>query len=194
MTKNAKQDLPIIPFESREVWEAWLEEHHETSDGLWLKIAKKDSGIDSVSYSEALDVAICHGWIDSQKASFDDRFWLQRFTPRRPRSKWSKVNREKATGLIEQGKMKATGLKEVEMAKQDGRWDEAYEPQRNATVPEDFQQELDGNPAAREFFATLNSTNRYAILYRIQDAKKPETRARRIEKYIAMLNEQKKLY
>ena len=194
MNQNTKQDLPIIPFESQEDWEAWLEEHHETSDGLWLKIAKKDSGIDSVSYSEALDVAISYGWIDSRKASFDEEFWLQRFTPRKPKSKWSKVNRKKATELIEQGKMKAAGLKEIELAKQDGRWDEAYNSQRNATVPEDFQRELDRNPEARKFFATLDSTNRYAILYRIQDAKKPETRARRIEKYITMLNEQKKVY
>jgi uncharacterized protein YdeI (YjbR/CyaY-like superfamily) len=194
MTKNTEQDLPIIPFESQEDWEAWLEEHHETSDGLWLKISKKDSGIGSVSYSEALDIAISYGWIDSQKASFDDKFWLQRFTPRKPRSKWSKVNRERAAELIEQGKMKTAGLKEVELAKQDGRWDEAYDSQRNATVPDDFQQELDRNPRAQEFFATLDSTNRYAILYRIQDAKKPETRARRIEKYITMLNEQKKIY
>ena len=194
MTKDTKRDLPIIPFESQEDWEAWLEEHHETSGGLWLKIAKKDSGIDSVSYSEALDVALGYGWIDSQKASFDDKFWLQRFTPRKPKSKWSKVNREKATELIEQGKMKTAGLKEVELAKQDGRWDKAYDSQRNATVPDDFRQELDKNPEAQEFFATLNSTNRYAILYQIQDAKKPETRARRIEKYITMLNEQKKIY
>ena len=194
MTKNIRQDLPIIPFESQEDWEAWLEEHHETFDGLWLKIAKKDSGIDSVSYSEALDVALSYGWIDSQKASFDEEFWLQRFTPRKPKSKWSKVNRKKATELIEQGKMKTAGLKEVELAKQDGRWDRAYDSQRNATVPDDFQQELDRNPRAQEFFATLNSTNRYAILYQIQGAKKPETRARRIEKYITMLNEQKKIY
>jgi uncharacterized protein YdeI (YjbR/CyaY-like superfamily) len=194
MTKDTKQDLPVIPFESQEDWEAWLDEHHETSDGMWLKIAKKDSGVVSVSYSEALDVAISYGWIDSQKASFNDKFWLQRFTPRRPKSKWSKVNREKATELIDGGKMKAAGLKEVELAKQDGRWDEAYDSQRNAAVPDDFQQELDKNPGAQEFFATLDSTNRYAILYRIQDAKKPETRARRIEKYITMLDERKKIY
>jgi uncharacterized protein YdeI (YjbR/CyaY-like superfamily) len=194
MAHNTKQDLPIIPFGAQEAWEARLEERHGTSDGLWLKSAKKGSGIDSVSYLEALDVAISYGWIDGQKASFDDEFWLQRFTPRRPKSKWSKVNREKATELIERRKMKAAGLKEVELAKQDGRWDKAYDSQRNATVPENFQQELDKNPEAREFFATLDSTNRYAILYRIQDAKKPETRTRRIQKYITMLNEQKKIY
>ncbi len=194
MTKNAKQDLPVVPFESQEDWEAWLEEHHDTSVGLWLKISKKDSGIDSVSYPEALDVAIIYGWIDSQKASFDDKFWLQRFTPRKPKSKWSKVNRKKATELIEQGKMKPAGLKQVELARQDGRWDRAYDSQSNAVVPDDFQQELDRNPGAQEFFAALNSANRYAILYQIQDAKKSETRARRIEKYVAMLNEQKKIY
>ncbi len=194
MTKNAKQDLPVVPFESQKDWEAWLEEHHDTSVGLWLKISKKDSGIDSVSYSEALDVALIYGWIDSQKASFDDKCWLQRFTPRRPKSKWSKVNRKKATELIEQGKMKPAGLKQVELARQDGRWDRAYDSQSNAVVPDDFQQELDRNPGAQEFFAALNSANRYAILYQIQDAKKPETRARRIEKYITMLKEHKKLY
>ena len=194
MGQNTKQDLPIIPFGSQEDWEAWLEEHHGTSDGLWLKIAKKGSGICSVSYPEALDVAISYGWIDGQRASFDDKFFLQRFTPRRPKSKWSKVNREKATGLIEQGKMKAAGLKEVERAKQDSRWDKAYDSQSNATVSEDFQRELDKNLGAREFFATLDSANRYAILYRIQDAKKPETRTRRIQKYITMLNEQKKIH
>jgi len=194
MTKNGEQGLPIMRFESREDWEAWLGEHHETSDGLWLKISRKGSGIATVSYSEAIEAALSYGWIDSQKASFDDRFWLQRFTPRRPKSKWSKINREKATGLIEQGKMKAAGLREVELARQDGRWDEAYDSQSNATVPDDFRQELDRNPTAREFFATLSSANRYTILYRIQDAKKPETRARRIGKYIAMLNEQKKIH
>ena len=194
MTKNTNQDLPIIPFESQEDWAAWLVDNHDTSDGLWLKIAKQASGIVSVSYSEALDVALCYGWIDSQKASFDDKFWLQRFTPRKPKSKWSKVNRNKATELIEQGKMKPAGLKEVELARQDGRWAAAYASQSTITVPEDFQHKLDEHPQARAFFATLDSANRYAILYRIQDAKKPETRARRIEQYIAMLDEGKKIY
>jgi uncharacterized protein YdeI (YjbR/CyaY-like superfamily) len=189
-----KQDLPILPFDSRGSWGTWLAEHHATSNGLWLKIAKKGSGIETVSYSEALDVALCYGWIDGQKGKFDDDYWLQRFTPRRPRSKWSRVNREKAAKLIESGEMKPPGLGEVERARSDGRWEAAYEAQSKATVPEDLRWELEKNEAAREFFAALDSTNRYAILYRIQDAKKPETRARRIEKYVAMLQEGKKLY
>jgi uncharacterized protein YdeI (YjbR/CyaY-like superfamily) len=189
-----KSDLPIIPFASREAWETWLEEHHTTSDGLWLKIARKGSSIDTVSYAEALEVALCYGWIDGQKASFDDHHWLQRFTPRRPRSKWSKVNRQKATELIESGEMKPAGLREVERAKADGRWDAAYDAQSTAKVPEDLLRELEKNDKAREFFATLDSRNRYAILYQIQDAKKPETRVRRLQKYVAMLAEKKKLY
>ena len=143
---------------------------------------------------EALDVALCYGWIDSQRAGFDGRYFLQRFTPRKPRSKWSQVNREKVAKLIEAGRMKPAGLREVERAKADGRWDAAYEPQSTATVPDDLCAELEKNVAAREFFETLNSTNRYAILHRIQDARKPETRARRIAKYVAMLAEGKKLY
>jgi uncharacterized protein YdeI (YjbR/CyaY-like superfamily) len=191
---TAKLDLPIIPFASREAWEAWLEEHHTTSDGLWLKFAKKGSGLESVSFAEALEVALSYGWIDSQADSFDDQYWLVRFTPRRPRSKWSKRNREKATELIRRGVMKPAGLREVERAKADGRWDAAYDAPSTATVPDDLRRELEKNDKAREFFATLDSRNRYAILYRIQDAKRPETRARRIEKYVAMLSEQKKLY
>jgi uncharacterized protein YdeI (YjbR/CyaY-like superfamily) len=139
-------------------------------------------------------VALCYGWIDGQKASFDDRYWLQRFTPRRSRSKWSKVNRQKATELIERGAMKPAGLREVERAKADGRWDAAYDAQSTATVPDDLRRELEKNDAAREFFQTLNSANRYAILYQIGDAKKPETRARRIEKFVAMLAGRKKPY
>jgi uncharacterized protein YdeI (YjbR/CyaY-like superfamily) len=190
----AKPDLPVIPFESREAWEAWLEERHATSSGLWVKFAKKYSGIVSVSHADALDVALRHGWIDGQAAKFDENYWLQRFTPRRPRSKWSKINRDKVKQLIEQGEMKPAGLQEVERAKADGRWDAAYEAQSKATVPDDLQRELEKNDLAREFFATLDSRNRYAILYRIQDAKKPETRARRIEKYVAMLREHKTIY
>jgi uncharacterized protein YdeI (YjbR/CyaY-like superfamily) len=191
---TARTDLPILAFATHGAWEAWLDEHHAASEGLWLKIAKKGSGIETVSYPEALEVALCYGWIDGQKASFDDRYWLQRFTPRRSRSKWSKVNRQKATELIERGAMKPAGLREVERAKADGRWDGAYDAQSTATVPDDLRRELEKNDAAREFFQTLNSANRYAILYQIGDAKKPETRARRIEKFVAMLAERKKLY
>ena len=191
---SAKQDLPVIPFVSRDAWEAWLAEQHATSSGLWLKIAKRDSGIDTVSYAEALEVALCYGWIDGQKNKLDGDYWLQRFTSRKPRSKWSKVNCGKATELIEKGWMKPAGLREVEQAKADGRWDAAYEAQSTATVPDDLRRELERNDAAREFFSTLDSRNRYAILYRIQDAGKPETRARRIATYVAMLNERKKIY
>ena len=161
---------------------------------MWLKIAKKGSGIETVTFPEALDVALCYGWIDGQRARFDERFFLQRFTPRKPRSKWSRVNREKVTKLIETGEMKPSGLREVDRAKADGRWDAAYEPQSTATVPDDLLRELEKNDAARTFFSTLDSRNRYAILYQIQDAKRPETRAWRIAKYVAMLAERKKLY
>jgi uncharacterized protein YdeI (YjbR/CyaY-like superfamily) len=191
---TARTDLPILAFTTHGAWEAWLDEHHAASEGLWLKIAKKGSGIETVSYPEALEVALCYGWIDGQKASFDDRYWLQRFTPRRSRSKWSKVNRQKATELIERGAMKPAGLREVERAKADGRWDAAYDAQSTATVPDDLRRELEKNDVAREFFQTLNSANRYAILYQIGDTKKPETRARRIEKFVAMLAERNKLY
>lgn len=191
---SKSQDLPVIAFASKDAWESWLEEQHTTSNGLWLKIAKKGKGIDTVSYADALDVALCYGWIDGQKDKLDDDYWLQRFTPRKPRSKWSKVNCGKATELIEKGRMRPAGLREVEQAKADGRWAAAYEAQSTATVPDDLQRELEKNDKARQFFSTLDSTNRYAILYRIQDAKKPETRAKRIEKYVAMLSEQKKIY
>lgn len=191
---EAKRDLPVLAFESQRAWEGWLDENAATSKGLWLKIAKKGSGIQSVSYPEALDAALCQGWIDGQKASFDERFWLQRFTPRKPRSSWSKVNRQKVTELVQRGKMKPRGLEEVERAKRDGRWDAAYDAQSAATVPDDLRRRLDDNPQASAFFATLDSRNRYAILHRIQEAKKPETRVRRIEKYVAMLSEHEKLY
>ena len=191
---TVKPDLPIVPFASKEVWEAWLEEEHATSKGVWLKIAKKGSGIESVTFPEALDAALCYGWIDGQRDRFDERFYLQRFTPRRPRSKWSQVNREKVAKLVEAGRMRPAGLREVERAKADGRWDAAYAPQSAATVPDDLRLALEENERAREFFETLNSTNRYAILFRIEDAKKPETRARRIAKYVAMLADGEKLY
>ena len=187
-------ELPVIPFTSRDRWEQWLDEHHASSGGLWLKIAKKGAGIESVSYAEALEVALCYGWIDGQKASFDDRYWLQRFTPRKAKSKWSKVNREKVRKLIEEGRMRPAGLREVERARADGRWDAAYDPQSTAIVPDDLRRELERHETARKFFATLDRANRYAILYGIADAKRPETRARRIEKYVAMLDERKKPY
>jgi uncharacterized protein YdeI (YjbR/CyaY-like superfamily) len=191
---EVKRDLPIVQCASQAEWEAWLEAQHAASSGVWLKLAKKGSGIQTVSYAEAVESALCYGWIDGQSASHDDRFWLQRYTPRRRNSPWSRVNRDKATALVEQGRMKPAGLAQIEQAKQNGRWDSAYEAQSRATVPDDLQRALDQHPAAQAFFATLDSRNRYAILYRLHDAKKPETRARRVEQFIAMLEERRKLY
>ena len=189
-----KQDLPTLPFASRGAWEQWLAEQHATPRGVWLKIAKKDSGITTVTYAEALEVALCYGWIDGQKGSFDQDYFLQRFTPRLPKSKWSKINCAKVEALTAQGAMQPAGLREVERAKADGRWEAAYDAQSRATVPDDLQQELDKNDSARAFFATLDRLNRYAILYRIQDAMKPETRVRRIATFVAMLSEHQKIY
>ena len=189
-----QHELPVLFFRSKEKWARWLEKNHEDSLGVWLKIAKKATSVDSVSYEEALDVALCYGWIDGQKGKFDDDFWLQRFTPRRPRSKWSKINCDRATALIKSGEMRPAGRREVERAKTDGRWDAAYEGQATIGVPDDLQRELDANPGARRFFESLSSANRYAILYRIQDAKRPETRRRRIEKYMKMLNDHQTIH
>lgn len=194
MSMSSVRDVPVIACPSREAWDAWLAEHSGTSSGVWLKIAKQRAGIDTVSYAAAIDVALCYGWIDGQKDKLDQDFWLQRFTPRKARSKWSQINRQRAEALIEQGQMKPPGLREIERAKADGRWDAAYAGQRTATVPDDLQRALDQNDAARAFFGTIDSANRYAILYRIQDAKRAETRAARIEKYVAMLGEGKKFH
>lgn len=187
-------DIPIILFEQPQDWADWLDERHTTSTGLWLQLAKKASGIQSITYDEALEVALCYGWIDGQKRSYDDATWLQKFTPRGRKSIWSKINREKVEKLIENGRMKPAGLKAVEAARQDGRWEAAYDSQSKATVPDDLQAELDKNPEAKAFFATLNSQNRYAILHRLQTAKKAETRARRIQQFIEMLAKNEKLY
>ena len=192
MTKA--KELPILPFESKKKWSDWLAKQHDKSAGVWLKLAKKDSAISSVTYEEALDVALSYGWIDGQKKGFDDKYWLQKFTPRGPKSIWSKINTEKAEKLITSGEMKPSGLKAIEAANQDGRWEAAYSSQKNISVPEDFQAALDKNKIAQAFFATPNSVNRYAILFRIQTAKKAETRARRIEQFIEMLELGEKLY
>jgi uncharacterized protein YdeI (YjbR/CyaY-like superfamily) len=189
-----RDDLAVIAFPSLRAWEDWLAAHHEDSPGLWLKIAKKGADTATVSYAEAIEGALCYGWIDGQKGKLDDAHWLQRFTPRTRRSKWSKINREKAERLTAEGRMHRAGLREVEAARADGRWDAAYQGQATATVPPDLARELDRNPAAREFFATLTGVNRYAILYRIQDATRPQTRARRIQKYVTMLNEHKTIH
>jgi uncharacterized protein YdeI (YjbR/CyaY-like superfamily) len=191
---TTRDSLPVIAFASRAKWKAWLAKHHSTSSGVWLEIAKKGSAVESVSYAEALEIALCYGWIDGQKAAFDELRWLQRFTPRKPRSRWSKINREKATELIERGEMTPAGLREIDAAKADGRWDAAYAGQRSMTVPQDLRDELDRNDRAREFFETLDSRNRYAILFRIHDAKKPETRRTRIEKFVTMLDQHRTLH
>ncbi len=187
-------NLPVMSFENQQDWEAWLKDHHADTKGIWLKIAKKEARTLSVSYAEALDSAICYGWIDGQKASFNDRHWLQKFTPRGARSTWSKVNCEKAEALIVEGRMQPAGLRQVELAKSDGRWERAYASQSTITIPSDFQSELDKNPVAKDFFNTLDSANRYAFLYRIHSAKKPETRSARIQKFIEMLSQHQKLH
>ena len=179
--------LPVIPFADAEAWERWLEEHHANAPGLWLKLAKKGAPIASVTYAQALELALCFGWIDGQKGAYDERWWLQRFTPRGPRSRWSRINRENAQELERVGRLRPAGLREIERARADGRWEAAYESQSRAAVPEDLQRELDRDPAARAFFESLESHNRYAILYRIHEAKRPETRARRIARFMEML-------
>jgi len=187
-------ELPILLFSDAVEMEAWLEQNHASSEGIWLKIAKKGAREPSVTYDEAVELALCFGWIDSQVRRFDDQHYLQRFTPRRPRGRWSKINREKAEALIEAGKMRPAGLAEVEAAQADGRWEAAYEGQRTSKVPSDLQRQLDANPAAAEFFASLDGANRYAIVYRLDDAKKPETRERRLKKFVAMLERGEKIH
>jgi uncharacterized protein YdeI (YjbR/CyaY-like superfamily) len=177
----------IRAFRTTRAWEQWLDRNAGRAEGIWMKIAKRDSGITSVTHAEALEVALCFGWIDGQRRALDETHFLQRFTPRRARSMWSKINREKVTALIESGRMRPPGMREVERAQADGRWDAAYAGQRTATVPEELQRALDQNRKAREFFATLDSRNRYAFIWRVQEAKKPETRARRAEQFVKML-------
>ena len=181
---KAPRELPVIAFNSQPA----------DCRGLWLKIAKKSSGIASVTRSEAIDAALCHGWIDGQLDSFDGSYWLIRFTPRQPASKWSEINRARAQELVALGRMRPAGLKEIERAKKDGRWDAAYAAQSTAQVPDDLARSLAKNKKAKAFFETLDSKNRFAILYRIHSAKKPETRAARIEKFVAMLVEGETLY
>lgn len=187
-------ELPQLSFASEQEWEAWLEAHHAAADGVWLKFAKKGAGVPSVTYDEALTVALCFGWIDSQSRRLDESFYVQRFTPRRARSVWSKVNCGRAQELIEQGRMRPAGLREIEAAQADGRWAAAYDPPSKATVPADLEAALAADEAARTSFEQLDSRNRYAILHRIQTAKKPETRQKRIAEFVAMLAEGRKLY
>jgi uncharacterized protein YdeI (YjbR/CyaY-like superfamily) len=188
------RELPTLSFAKPTAWWAWLENHHASSPGIWLKLAKKASGVASITYPEAVEAALAWGWIDGQKDKHDETWWLQKFTPRGRRSIWSKVNREKALALIAEGTMKPPGLAEVERAKKDGRWDAAYDSQSRASVPADLSAALAENTRAAAFFATLDSSNRYAVLFRIHNAKRPETRAARIATFVVMLAKHQKLH
>ena len=191
---TAPDELEIVLFGGPDELEVWLEENATESAGLWLKIAKKGAPEPSVTYDEAVELALCFGWIDSRKRGLDETHFLQRFTPRRPRGRWSKINREKAEALHKAGSLRPAGAAEVEAAKADGRWEAAYEGSRTAKVPDDLQAELDANPKAATFFADLDSANRYAIIWRLGEAKKSETRARRLAKFVAMLENGEKLH
>jgi uncharacterized protein YdeI (YjbR/CyaY-like superfamily) len=191
-TKSALHS--ILELKTQRDWEKWLDKNHRSSEGIWLRIAKKGSKNPTLSYPEALEIALCYGWIDAQKRAESERAWLQRFMPRRSRSIWSKINRDKALALMAAGRMKPAGIAEVTRAQQDGRWDAAYDSPKTATVPPDFQKALDGNRTAKEFFKALSGANRYAILWRLQTAKKAETRTRRIEKFIQMLEKGETLH
>jgi uncharacterized protein YdeI (YjbR/CyaY-like superfamily) len=187
MIMSEHKGLPVLAFTSRDRWEAWLRKNAAASPGVWIKFARKESGIASIGKPEAIEAALCFGWIDGQLDRFDDQFWLTRFTPRGPRSKWSQNNVDTAKKLLAAGSMTRAGVAEIEKAKADGRWEAAYAPQRKAEVPEDLQAALDAEPAAKAFFATLTGANRFAVLYRIQDAKTAKTRSARIEKFVSML-------
>lgn len=186
--------LPIALFEQGQDWADWLAGNHATAPGVWLQLAKKGAGVRTVSYDEAIQEALCFGWIDGQKKAHSDLFWLQKFTPRSAKSIWSKINKAKALALIEAGKMQPAGHREIERAKLDGRWDAAYDSAGQSSVPNDFQSALDANPQAKHFFATLDSRNRYAILFRIQTAKQAETRAKKIGQFILMLERHEKIH
>lgn len=190
----AKPELPVLFFVSGEEWAAWLAENHDTSPGVWLRFAKKGSGIRSLTYAPALEEALRYGWIDGQAKRQDDDWYVQKFMKRAKRSIWSKINRDKVEALIAAGRMEPAGQAEIDRAKADGRWDAAYDSPKNATVPDDLQAALDASPKAKEFFATLSSQNRYGILFRLQTAKKPETRVKRIAEFVAMLERGEKLH
>ena len=189
-----KVDYPTLPFANKKKWADWLAKQHGKSVGVWLKLAKKDSGIATVTYDEAVESALCYGWIDGQKKGFDDKYWLQKFTPRGPKSIWSKINTEKVERLIKSGEMKPAGLKAIEAAKKDGRWAQAYESQKNISVSQDFQSALNKNKKAKAFFDTLKSSERYSFLFRIHTAKKAETRAKLIRKFVEMLEKNEKVH
>ena len=186
--------LCVRTFERQRDWARWLQENHGKSPGVWLQLAKKDTDIDSVSYEEAVETALCFGWIDGQKKAHSEQYWLQKFTLRSDKSVWSKINKAKALALIKAGKMKSAGLNEIERAKRDGRWKAAYDSAGKSVVPSDFQSALDGNARAKEFFRTLDGRNRYAVVFRIQTAKTGATRAKQISKFVQMLERHEKVH
>jgi uncharacterized protein YdeI (YjbR/CyaY-like superfamily) len=192
--KSNKPDLPIIPFASQVIWEQWLDQNHAVSKGIWLQMFKKDSGIASVNYAQALDVALCYGWIDGQLKSIDELSYMQRFTPRRPRSIWSKRNIEHIARLTGEGRMKPAGIREAEAAKADGRWEVAYDGQGTMSLPSDFLEELTKSEKAFTFYESLNKANKYAIAWRIQTAKRPETRKKRMKEILDMLEREEKYH
>ena len=191
---DEKIHLPIIPFETAQEWRSWLSKNHQNENGLWLKFYKKNSGYPTVTYKEAVDEALCFGWIDGQSQSLDELAYLQRFTPRRAKSIWSKINTEHVARLVKEGKMDPAGLAQVEAAKKDGRWQKAYSSPANMKIPDDFLKELEKQPKAKAFFKTLSKTNLYAIGYRLETAKKPETRERRMKIILEMLNNEEKFH
>jgi uncharacterized protein YdeI (YjbR/CyaY-like superfamily) len=192
--KNDNKKDPIRLFATASAWESWLAKNHRTSAGMWLRLAKKGSDLRSVTYAEALEIALCYGWIDGQKRGESDQAWLQRFLPRSGKSIWSKINRDKALALIASKRMKAAGQEAIDAAKKNGMWDSAYDSPKSAQVPEDFQAALNTSPRARDFFRALDSANRYAVLFRLQTAKKAETRARKIREFAEMLERGERIH
>jgi uncharacterized protein YdeI (YjbR/CyaY-like superfamily) len=188
-----KDGLPVILFETEEIWAEWLCENLNCT-GVWVRLAKKSSGVKSIDYFQALEVALCYGWIDGIKKTWDDVSWIQRFSPRKPASKWSKINKEKVLKLIEAGKMEPSGMAVIEISKKKGTWDTAYDSQKNTKIPDDLQAELDKNPEAAEFFNSLKSVNKYAIIYRLQVSRNPEIRIKKLAGFIEMLNLRKKIH
>lgn len=193
-TSKSPDEKPILEFRQKSAWTRWLEKNHDKSSGVWIRLAKKNSEVSSISRSDALDVALCFGWIDGQARSEGDKTWLQKFTPRGKRSIWSKINRENVRRLIESGEMRPPGIAEIERAKKDGRWEAAYDSPKSIAIPDELQAELDRNKKAKAFFDTLNSQNRYAILFRIHTAKKAETKAKRIRQFVEMLERGEKIH
>ena len=184
---TAARDDPVLRFTTAAAFEAWLDDRHDKAEGVWIEIAKRGASEPTLTYAEAVDAALCFGWIDGRKDRVDEHYWLQRFTPRTRRSRWSKINRDKAERLIREGRMRAAGLAAVEQARADGRWDAAYAGSSTATVPDDLQREVDQDPQLAAAFARLDARDRYSVIWRINDAKRPETRARRIGRYLEML-------